>query len=47
MKVSPGAASPVSTATTLTPCGGLGHRVFYKCVLGVCLILSCPSLGIS
>lgn len=28
VKVSPGAASPASSATTLTPGGGLGPRVF-------------------
>lgn len=37
VKGSPGAASPGSTATTLTPGGGLGHRVFCKNVPGVCL----------
>lgn len=28
VKVSPGAANPVASATTLTPCGGLGHHGF-------------------
>lgn len=31
------AANPASSAATLTPCGGLGHRRFLEIVTGECL----------